>query len=372
MRKLLAVLLALAMAAVIASCAPAAEISAPEDEALPTNDAAASVKVGFIYLGSVSSSGITYMHDQARQEMAAALGVETLYLEDIPESTECKDAIDMLVMQDCNVIFATGFGHMDFIEAAAAEYPDVKFLHFSGNKMNDTNLGNYFGRMYEPRYLSGIAAGYATKENKIGYVAAMPIPEVIRGINAFTLGARSVNPDISVQVVWTNTWYDPVIEKASAESLLDAGCDVIAMHQDTHEPITAAAAREAFGVGYHSAMADSGGDTYLTAPVWSLGPYYTAVVQSVIDGTFKPEARWGGLEDGMVTLEEYGPGVSEEAAEAMDAAKAAIMDGSMHVFQGPIKDQDGNIEVKDGETMSDGDMLGMVFFVEGVLGEVTQ
>jgi len=331
--------------------------------------AAEDLKVGFIYVGPVGDGGFTYMHDQGRQAVEA-MGVETVYLENVPETEECANAIDSLIEEGCNVVFATSYGHMDFVEAAAAEYPEVKFFHCSGYKMNDTNFGNYFGRMYEPRYLTGIAAGYATEANKIGYVAAFPIPEVIRGINAFTLGVRSVNPDATVQVVWTNTWYDPAVEKAGAEGLLDAGCDVITMHQDTPEPIAAAAAAGAYSAGYHSPMAQYGGDKYLTGPVWDLGTYYTAAVQSIIDGTYAPESFWGGLSTGMVKLEDYGPGVSAEAAAAIDAAKAEIINGTFHVFAGPIADQEGNVVVAEGTTMTDEEMLGMMFFVEGVEGSI--
>lgn len=348
-----------------------------DDAADDTTDATEGVakediKVGFIYIGPVGDGGFTYMHDLGRQEVEA-MGIETLYLENIPEETsECYDAIVNLIDEGCNVIFATSFGHMEATKNAAADYPEVKFFHCSGWEINDTNLGNYFGRMYEPRYLTGIAAGYATETNKIGYVAAFPIPEVIRGINAFTLGVRKANPDATVQVVWTNTWYDPAIEKSAAEGLLDAGCDVISQHQDTFEPVSAAAAAGAYSVGYHSPMAQYGKDTYLTGAVWGLGSYYTASVQSIIDGTYAPEAFWGGIADGTVLLEDFGPGVSDEAKSGIEEAKAAIVDGSFHVFAGPIADQDGNVKIAEGETMSDGDMLGMMWFVEGVEGTIPE
>ena len=341
----------------------------PDDVEAPAGMAPEDLKVGFIYVGPVGDGGFTYMHDLGRQEVEA-MGVETVYLENVPESEECADAIDNLIEEGCNVIFATSYGHMEYTAAAAEEYPDVKFFHCSGYMMNDTNFGNYFGRMYEPRYLTGIAAGYATQTNKIGYVAAFPIPEVIRGINAFTLGVRSVNPDAVVQVVWTNTWYDPAVEKAAAEGLLDAGCDVISQHQDTPEPVSAAAAAGAYSVGYHSPMAQYGGETYLTGSVWGLGSYYTAAVQSIIDGTYAPESFWGGLSTGMVKLEDYGPGISEEAKADIETAKAAIIAGTLQVFAGPIADQDGNIVVADGTTMTDEEMLGMMWFVEGVEGSI--
>ena len=328
------------------------------------------VKAGFIYIGPVGDGGFNYMHDQGRQDVEA-MGIETLYLKNVPgKTTECYDAIVSLIDDGCNVIFATSFGHQDAIEMAAADYPDVKFFHCSGSVQNDTNLGNYFGRMYEPRYLNGIAAGYATQTNQIGYVAAFPIPEVIRGINAFTLGVRSVNPDATVQVVWTLTWHDPAIEKASAEGLLDAGIDVIAMHQGKPHTIAAAAAAGAYSIGYNSPLAEHGGDTYLTGAVWDFGSYYVSAVQSILDGTYVPESFWGGINDGTVLLEDFGPGISDEAVTTIEAAQATIMDGSFHVFSGPIADQDGVIVVAEGETMSDGDMLEMFWFVEGVTGSV--
>jgi basic membrane protein A len=360
MKKLIILLVLIMVASfVLAGCGGANDVEETVD-----------VKAGFIYIGPVGDGGFTYMHDQGRQAVEA-MGIETLYLENVPEkTTECYDAIVSLIEEGCNVIFATSFGHQEATEMAAADYPDVKFFHCSGWVQNDTNLGNYFGRMYEPRYLSGIAAGHATVTKQIGYVAAFPIPEVIRGINAFTLGVRSVNPDATVQVVWTYTWYDPAIERASAEGLLDAGSDVIAMHQDTPEPIAAAAAAGKYSVGYHSPMATYGGDTYLTGAVWDLGTYYVSAVQSIIDGTYAPESFWGGINDGTVLLEDIGPGISAEAIADIEAAQAAIMDGSFHVFSGPIAGQDGVIVIAEGETMSDGDMLGMSWFVEGVEGSV--
>ena len=340
-----------------------------DDTAVSTGIPAEDLKVGFIYVGPVGDGGFTYMHDLARQEVEA-MGVETVYLENVPEGAECGEAIDNLVDEGCNVIFSTSYGHMESTAAAAEEYPDVIFFHCSGYKMNDTNFGNYFGRMYEVRYLTGIAAGYATETDKIGYVAAVGIPEVIRGINAFALGVRSVNPDATVQVVWTNTWYDPAVEKAAAEGLLDAGCDVIAEHQDTPEPVSAAAEAGAYSVGYHSPMAQYGGDKYLTGAVWDLSIYYTAAIQSIIDGTYAPESYWGGIEDGIVLLEDYGPGISDEAITAIDTAKAAIVDGSLQVFSGPIKGQDGTVMVQEGQTLTDDEMLSMMWFVEGVEGSI--
>ena len=194
----------------------------------------ADTKAAFVYVGPVGDAGWNYAHDVGRQYAEEMTGVETAYVDAVPEGTAdfgnyVRDFID----QGYNVIIGTSFGYMDDMLALADEYPDVVFEHVSGYKMNETNFGNTFGRMYEPRYLSGMVAGSATTSNLIGYVAAFPIPEVIRGINAFTLGVQAINPDAEVEVIWTSTWFDPAVEGDSAQALLDKGADVIAMHQDS-------------------------------------------------------------------------------------------------------------------------------------------
>ena len=197
------------------------------------------LKVGYIYINHPDESGWTYAHDQGRLYVEEKTGVETMFIDWVPEAPESEDRMRELIDQGCNVIVATSFGYMDYVEKISAEFPEVKFFHCSGFKSTD-NMANYFGRMYEARYLSGIVAGKKTESNKIGYVAAFPIPEVIRGINAFALGVQSVNPDATVEVVWTSTWYDPAKEKEAAVALLDKGVDIIAQHQDTAGPQQAA------------------------------------------------------------------------------------------------------------------------------------
>jgi basic membrane protein A len=224
--------------------------------------------------------------------------------------------------------------------------------------------------MYQPRYLAGIVAGSMTKNGNIGYVAAFPIPEVIRGINAFTLGARSVNPDVKVHVVWTNTWYDPVKEREAAVALLDAGADIITQHQDTTEPQKAAQERGMLSIGYDSDMRAFVGDTVLTGPVWNWGVYYVKTVQDAINGTWKTHQYWGGMADGVVQLADFSPKVPQDVRDEVNAAKEKILSGEWDVFCGPIVDQDGNTVVAEGECMSDGDMLGMNFFVDGVVGTI--
>ncbi|MDF2613435.1 MAG: Purine-binding protein [Clostridia bacterium] len=348
---------------------PAAAGEAAEPEKKEADEAAKAVKVGFIYVGPTGDGGWSYAHDQGRKYLEEKLGVETIIKESVPESQEVEAVAADMIDQGCNVIFATSFGYMDYIEKISKEFPEVKFFHCSGYKTTE-NMTAYFGRIYQARYLSGIVAGMKTETNQIGYVAAMPIPEVIRGINAFTLGAQSVNPDVKVKVVWTNTWYDPAKEKDAAIALLDGGADVIAQHQDTAGPQQAAEERGVWSVGYNSDMSSFAPKANLTSAVWNWGPYYVEKVQSVIDGTYKSESYWKGFEAGIVDLAPLTANAPEGAQAEVDAAKAAIIDGSLNPFAGPIKDQTGAVKVAEGSAMTDEEMLAFDWFVEGVEGEI--
>lgn len=327
------------------------------------------VKVGFIYVGPAGDGGWSYSHDQGRIYLEEKLGVTTMIKESVPESQEVEQVAADMIDQGCNVIFATSFGYMDYIEKMSKEYPDVKFFHCSGYKTTD-NMTAYFGRIYQARYLSGIVAGMQTKTNKIGYVAAFPIPEVVRGINAFTLGAQSVNPDITVQVTWTNTWYDPAKEKDAAIALLDGGADVISQHQDTAGPQQAAEERGVWAVGYNSDMSSFAPKANLTSAVWNWGPYYVEAVQSVMDGTYQSASYWKGLEAGIVDLSPLTSVAPADAQAKVDEAKAAILAGTLNPFAGPIKDQTGAVKVQEGVAMTDEEMLSFDWFVEGVVGEI--
>jgi len=242
------------------------------------------------------------------------------------------------------------------------------FEHASGFKMNDTNFGNFFGRMYQPRYLSGMAAGAMTESGQLGYVAAFPIPEVIRGINAFTLGVRETNPSAEVHVIWTFTWFDPAVEGDSAKALLEAGADVIAMHQDSTAAGVAAQDAGARWVAYNSDMRDFAPDAFITAPVWNWGPRYAEIIEAVAAGTYSPGAYWGGMDDGIVDMAPLADDVPSDVASQISDVAEQIREGEWDVFTGEIRDQDGNVRVAAGETMDDGPMLGMDWFVEGVVG----
>jgi basic membrane protein A len=346
---------------------------APEEAAAP--EAAATggtpVKAAFVYVSPVGDAGWTLAHDNARRKIDELDYVETAYTEAVPEGADAERTISQYVRQGYNLIFTTSFGYMDPTITVAASSPDVVFMHCSGFKTAD-NVGTYFGRMYQPRYLSGMIAGKMTESNILGYVAAHPIPEVIRGLNAFALGARSVNPDVKVHVVWTQTWYDPAKEREAAESLLDIGADVIAQHQDTPAPQQAAEKRGRYSIGYNSDMSSFAPAAHLTAPVWNWEVIYRKVVDEVHDGTWTSYQYWGGLEDGVVGLAPYSDLVPEDVREMIEAKKAEIVAGGWDVFTGPINNAAGEEWVPAGETMSDGDMLGMTDLVEGVVGTIPE
>ena len=333
------------------------------------------LKVGFIYIGSVGDVGYTYAHDQGRLYLEKTLkdkGVTTVKVENVPETAEVEKSINNLIDQGCKAIFATSYGYMDFVEKAAKEHPDVKFFHCSGYKSNTTNFVNYFGQIEEGRYLSGIVAGLKTKTNKIGYVAAMQIPEVIRGIDFFTLGVRSVNPNAVVSVKWTNTWYDPQVEKDAATALLNEGNDVIAQHQDSTASQIAAQEKNAFAIGYNSDSSKAAPKAYLTAPVWNWGVYYVDQVQKILDGTWKAENYLGGMKDGVVDIGPMSDLVEADIKAKVEEAKKKILDGSLNVLAGPIKDQTGAVKIPEGKVMTVEEQQSCKWFVEGVNGKINK
>ncbi|MEG1158796.1 MAG: BMP family ABC transporter substrate-binding protein [Acidaminococcaceae bacterium] len=327
-------------------------------------------KVAFVYISSANDGGYSMAHDIGRQYVDKNLpNVQTSFVEAVPSGADAERVINQLAAQGNKIIFTTSFGYMDPTINVAKKYPDITFLHCSGYK-TAPNVGTYFGRMYEARYLTGMVAAKTTKTNTIGYVAAFPIPEVVRGINAFTLGARAVNPDVKVQVVWTNTWYNPAGEKQAAMTLLDAGADVIAQHQDTFGPQQAAEERGKYSIGYNMDAAKFAPHAALTSAVWNWGPYYVKTIQDILAGKWQGGAYWGEMKDQVIDIAPYGPGVSADTKKLVDAAKAKIIDGSLKVFVGPIKDQNGNEKVAAGQTISDSDLLKIDWFVQGVDGNI--
>lgn len=327
------------------------------------------VKAGFIYIGPAADGGFSTSHDVARKALETELGIETIYKELVPQGAEMEDVIDNMVDQGCNVIFGCSFGYMEHMKVKAAEYPDVIFLHCSGYESNDTNFANYFGRIYQARFLSGLAAGLATKSNQIGYVAAMAIPEVVRGMNAFALGVQTANPNATVEVMWTGDWVDAIKAKEAANTLISKGCDVIAQHQDATSPQQAAEEANIYSVGYHCDMIGVAPNANIASAVWNWTPYYKKVIQSIIDGKYENENYWGGMDEGVidVVLTKNAP---EGAKALVDEYKTKLADGSWDVFTGPLTDNQGNIVVAQGEVLSDEAMLSMMWLYENVIGTV--
>lgn len=357
LKKVMVVLLAVAMVASLAGCGGG---DAAEEK----------VKVGFIYIGPPGDAGWTYAHDEGRKFLESEMpNVEVVFVESVPESSDSERVMTELAEQDCDIIFATSFGYMDFMLNVAEKYPDKVFYHCSGYKTAD-NMSNYFGRIYQARYLTGLVAGAMTQNGQIGYVAAHPIPEVVRGINAFTVGVREANPNAVVKVVWTNTWYDPAKEKDAAQGLLDAGVDVIAQHQDTPGPQQAAEEAGKYAIGYNTDMRSFAPKANLTSAVWDWGPYYVEAVKAVVDGTYTSGSYWGGLEDGIVDIAPLSDEVPAEVADMVEAKKQEMINGEWDVFWGPIKDQSGTVVVPEGSKMEDGELLSFDWFVEGVEGVI--
>ena len=373
MKKLLSILLAGAMVLSLAACGGETGTSTSEPAPASTGTSASAaatggipkdqIKVGVIHLSDpAEGSGYTYTHDQGIIGMQQNLGladdqiVRKISVDDT-DAAAVETAITECVEEGCNIIFATSWGYMDTCEALAEEFPEVIFSHGTGYKSNGTNFNNYFGRIYQARYLSGIIAGMKTETNKIGYVAAMGQEngEVTSGCNAFAMGVASVNPDAEVYVSVTNSWFDPEGEKQAAERLIAEGCDVIGQHCDTPNPQTAAEEHGVWGVGYNSDMTKDAPGATLTSVMWDWSVYYTKAVQNVIDGTWvageKVDNYFGDMADGLVTLGEFNSDlVTDEMIAKVEEVKAQIVSGEWDVFDGKteIMDNEGNAHTLEG------------------------
>jgi basic membrane protein A len=270
-----------------------------------------------------------------------------------------KTAIEECIADGCNIIFTTSYGYMEATSEMAEKYPDVYFSHATGYLPNGTNFNNYFGRIYQARYLSGIVAGMQTKTNKIGYVAAQGTSssEVTSGLDAFALGVESVNPDATVYVVVTNSWYAPEAEEEASRTLLDMGCDVMAQHCDTPYPQTLAQEYGVYGIGYNSDMSKETPDSCLCSVIWNWSAYYTQAVDSIIDGTWDGSNYFGGISDGVVELTNLSELVVDGVQEKVDEATASILDGSFHVFDGVMETNTGDKVGVDGGTLDDATIL---------------
>ncbi len=325
----------------------------------------------FVYVGPTGDLGWTYAHDQGRLALED-MGVETAYVELVPEGPDSARVVRDFAEKGFDIVFATSFGYMDSVIEVAEDYPDTVFAHCTGYKIAD-NVGIYDGRGYQGWYLSGIVAGEMTESNILGYIAPYPIPEVVRNMNAFALGARSVNPNAEVRPIWIYAWVDPPKEREAAEALYDLGADVIARESDSTEPDKLAQEKGIYVIGYNSDVArDQSPDAFLTAPIWHWDIYYEQVVQEVANGTWDNTPVWWGMAEGIMSLAPLADFVPEEVKDLVNQEQARILEGEFDVFKGPINDNSGELRIPEGETMSDEDKLAFDWLVEGVIGEVPQ
>jgi basic membrane protein A len=334
----------------------------------PATTTSAPFKAAWIYVGPIGDAGWTKAHDNGRLMVEQQLGskVKTAYKENVPEDN-VTPVIEDLIRDGNKIIFATSYGFQKGMAEAAKKHPDVYFEQATGEKL-DKNLAEYFGAAEDADYLTGMATGAATKNGKIGFVAPFAIPEVIREINAITLGAQAMRPGATVRVVWTGTWFDPGKEKRAAESLVAAGVDVLAQGQDSPATGEAAKAANIKWTGYDSDMSSFAPDAWLTGTVYNWGPYYVKRVQAAIDKSWKSESYYGGLKDGFVDIAPFGKSVPDSARTAIEQKKQAIKNGTFYEFTGPLKDQSGAVKVPAGTKMTLQEILTMDWFVQGVIG----
>jgi len=328
--------------------------------------AADKVKVGFIYVGPTGDHGWTYRHDIGRQQVEEAYGdkVETIFVESVPEGPDAERVMRSMVREGVDIIFATSFGYMNSMLKVAKEYPDVAFEHATGYKQSE-NMATYGLRLYQARHVQGIIAGMMTKTNHICYVAAFPIPEVIREINTYYLGAKKMNPDVKISITWANTWYDPGKEQLAAKVMMAEGCDMVAQHTDSPAPLQAAQAEGKLGFGQASDQIKFAPKAQLTATIDNWGPYYIQRVGDVMNGTWKTGDYFGHMDDGSVQMAPFTNMPADVAAKANEI-KDAIEAGEYFAFTGPLNDNNGKQQLAAGEVADDGHLNSMMYYVEGI------
>lgn len=331
------------------------------------------LKVGFIYVSPIGDAGWTYQHDEARKIVQKEFGdkIETTFVESVAEGADAERVIRNMASRGYGLIFTTSFGYMNPTLKVAKMYPKVKFEHATGYK-TAPNMGNYQARDYQGRFLAGMVAGAMSKSGTIGYVGAFPIPEVVRGINAYMLGAQVTNPNIKMKVVWVNSWHDPAKEREAAESMMLQGADVLTMHTDSAAVIQAAAAKNVYAIGFNSDMSAYGPKIHLTSSVTHWESIYRTKIQAVLDGTWKPTEVWDGLKEGVVDLAPMNAVVPKEVVAKVEAYKQDIIAGTRAVYQGPIYNQDGELMVAEGKRMTDAELPKITWYVKGIEGKVPQ
>jgi basic membrane protein A and related proteins len=328
------------------------------------------LKVGFVYLSSAKDAGWSYAHELGRQIIEKMPGVTTTFVDSVIESDDnyIEAVLTRMARSGNDLIFATSYGYSNAVIKIARQYPKVIFMHCSG-EMLGSNVGTYFGRIYQARYLTGLVAGAMTKSNVIGYVAAYPIPEVIRGINAFTLGVLESNPNANVLVRWTKDWNDPIKEKTYANKLVDLKADILAQHQDSPAVQVVAKKRGVYSIGYNHDMSPYAREAHLTAAIWNWNTFYKNTVKKVSAGNWKSEDTWWGLEKDLVDIAPFGPMVPDKLKLKVLRRKEEIKSQEFSVFSGPVLDRDGNTQIPKGKQATDEELRSMNWFVKGVIGD---
>lgn len=374
--KLVAAAAALASVFALTACddkgSTAKKAEEPKTAAETKTAANEPLKVGFVYVAPIADVGYTKQHDIGRLYAIDKVGkdkITTTFVENVPETADAERVIRQMINDGNKLIFGTSFGYMNYMQKLAKEYPDVKFEHATGYK-SAPNMTNYNIRFYEGRYLAGMLAGGATKSNVIGYVAPFPIPEVLQGINAFTLGAKSVNPKIQVKVVWTNAWYDPPKDTDSAKTLIGQGADVLTQHTNTSAVASAAEAAGKMVIPYNSDMKSVAPNAQIAALVLNWGPYYAKKINQALENKWENKPVWMHLKEGAISLENISDKVPADVVKKMEEVKAKINSGEFHPFTGPIKTNEGKEAVKAGETLPDDKLVTMNYYVDGVVGKV--
>jgi simple sugar transport system substrate-binding protein len=346
----------------------AAPASAPAAEAPKKPEP---LKVAFAYVGPVGDAGWTFAHDSARKAVEAEFGdkIATSFVENVPESADAERVMRDLVGQGNKLVFGTTFGYMEPMLKVAADTPDVKFEHSTGYK-SAPNMRTYDSRTYEGAYMAGVIAGAMTKSNTLGVVGSIPIPEVIRNINSFTLGAQSVNPKIKTKVVWVNKWFDPPKEGEGAGSLISGGADVLFQNTDSSAVLQKAEEKGKFAFGWDSDMSKFGPNAHLASSVINWAPYYKKAIQDTLDGTWTTGGVWWGVKEGAIDIVSISDKVPAEVKDKLAKVKAGLTDGSFVIWKGPIVGQDGKDILKKDAVADDKFLSGINFYVKGVEGKV--
>jgi basic membrane protein A len=366
----------LAATAVAACCLSLAVSSSSAQTSTSAKTTAVPLKIGFVYVAPLTDAGWVRQHDKGRKAVDTALGVKvkTTYVEDVAEGPDAERVIRDLAQQGNKLIFTPSFGYMEPTLKVAKDFPDVKFESITGYKTT-SNVSAANARYYEGRYLAGIAAGRMTTTHVAGYVAGFPIPEVLQGINAFTLGMRSVDPKAQVKVVWLGAWFDPPKERDAAMTLFNQNVDVIAFHTGSNAVMVAAQERGKLAVAYHSDMRKVAPDAQIVAVTHEWGAYYTRRAKAVMDGTWKTGTVWGGVKEGMVKVDAFGPRVPKTVQQEVLKRQQDIAAGKLQPFKAAaqtIKDNEGNAVITSGKALTDEQILGMNWLVEGVVGKLSK